>query len=311
MRREAELFQQSNSLRNTRLAMEQYQLQLSQQLAEIENQLQQQKRVFERYEELARDSLISRHEYELVKDQYEYLLKRKQMTVESQKSELNLRRTQVADLEDSLQRMQANLDVVKQKQENLTVKAPVSGQVTSLNAVAGQSKSPGERLGQIDQLDGFMVRSAVEEKYIALVDADTRGEAEINGNTYGLKVHKISPEVVDGKFEVEFYFRGDRPRGMKRGQSLQVRLELGETSEATLLPLGNFLAETGGKWVYVLDRSEKFALKRKVRLGQQNNQTIEVLDGLKPGDRVITSSYESFNGVEKLLLKSSSKPSAL
>jgi len=169
MFRESELFQQSNNLRNTRLSMEQFKLQLNQQLTDIENKLQQQRRVYERYKELEKDSLISRHEYELAKDQFEYLVKQKDLTVESQKSELKFRQAQIEALEESLSRMQANLDIVKQRQENLTVIAPVSGQLTSLAAAVGESISPGARLGQIDQWDGFKIRTSIDEKFISQV----------------------------------------------------------------------------------------------------------------------------------------------
>ncbi len=155
MWREAELFQQSNNLRNTRLSMEQYRLRLNQDLAEINNQLRQQKRTYERYEELVKDSLISKHEYELAKDQYEYLIKKKELTIESQRNDLKFRLGQIDALEASLKRMQDNLEIVKQKQDNLTIRAPVSGHLTALNAEIGQSKSPGQPLGQIDVLEGF------------------------------------------------------------------------------------------------------------------------------------------------------------
>lgn len=303
MWREAELFQQSNNLRNTRLAIEQYKLQLNQQFADIENKLQQQRRVYERYQELEKDKLISRHEYELAKDQYEFLLKQKELTVESQKSEIKFRQAQIEALEESLLRMQANLDVVKQKQENLTIVAPVSGQLTSLNAEIGQSKAPGERIGQIDRTDGFKIRAGIDERFISLISTEKSGEFDFAGQTYQVDVRKVYPEVKDGKFEVDFEFLGKEPPGIKRGQSLRIRLELEDAAEVLLLPQGDFIQDNAGKWVYVLEESGKAAVRRRVRLGRQNQKFIEVLEGLGAGEFVITSSYEDFRGTEKLILK--------
>ena len=303
MFRESELFQQSNNLRNTRLSMEQYKLQLNQQLTDIENKLQQQRRVYERYKELEKDSLISRHEYELSKDQYEYLVKQKDLTVESQKSELKFRQAQIEALEESLSRMQANLDIVKQRQENLTLIAPVSGQLTSLRAAIGESVSPGSRLGQIDQWDFFKVRTAVNERYIAQVKMKDVGEFNFAGQTYKVDVQKIYPEVKDGKFEVDLEFIGEHPPGLKRGQSLQIRLHLVDSVETLLLARGEFTRTSGNKWVYVLDETGKGALRRKIRTGRQTDTLFEVLEGVSEGEAVIVSSYENFKNCDRLVLR--------
>lgn len=303
MWREAELFQQSNNLRNTRLSMEQYRLRLNQDLAEINNQLRQQKRTYERYTELVKDSLISKHEYELAKDQYEYLIKKKELTIESQRNDLEFRLGQIDALEASLKRMQDNLEIVKQKQDNLTIRAPVSGHLTALNAEIGQSKSPGQPLGQIDVLEGFRVRAAIDEHYIARIETGRTGEFDFAGKSYGLVIKKIYPEVIDGRFEVDMEFVDAGPEEITRGQTLHIRLELGDISEAILLQRGGFYQTTGGNWAYVVDESENVATKRKIRLGRQNPQVFEVLEGLGPGDRVITSSYESFGNMDRLVLK--------
>jgi HlyD family secretion protein len=303
MFRESELFQQSNNLRNTRLSMEQFKLQLNQQFSDIENKLQQQRRVYERYKELEKDSLISRHEYELAKDQYEYLLKQKELTVESQKSELKFRQAQIEALEESLSRMQANLDIVKQRQENLTVMAPVSGQLTSLTASVGESISPGARLGQIDQWDGFKVRTSIDERFIAQVKPKDVGEFEFAGKSYKVDVQKIYPEVRDEKFEVDLKFLGEDPPGLKRGQTLHIRLDLVDAAETLLLAKGEFVRSSGAKWVYVLDETGKGADKRKIRTGRQSSFVFEVLEGVSEGEGVIVSSYESFKNCDRLILK--------
>ncbi len=303
MWREAELFQQSNNLRNTRLSMEQYQLTLRQDIANVENQLQQQRRKFERYEKLYADQLISKHEYELASDEYDYLVKRRDLALESQKKELEFRKAQVKALEESLERMQVNLEVVKEKQANLTIEAPVTGHLTSLDAEIGQSKSAGERLGQIDILDGFKVRAGIDEHYISRVEIGRTGTFDFAGQTYHLKVNKIFPEVVEGSFDAEMEFTDQTPEGITRGQTLHIRLELGSVSEALLLPRGGFFQSTGGNWVFVVDESGGTAVKRDIKVGRQIPEVFEVLEGLQPGEKVITSSYESFGNIDRLVLK--------
>jgi HlyD family secretion protein len=283
--------------------MEQYRLRLSQELADIDNQLMQQQRTYERYKELAKDNLISLHEYELAKDQYEHLIKKKELTIDSQKYDLEFRQGQIDALETSLRRMQDNLEVIKKKQENLTIKAAVSGHLTALNAEVGESKSPGQRLGQIDILEGFKVRAAIDEHYISRVELGRTGEFDFAGNSYKLIVRRIFPQVLDGRFEVDMEFADEDPAGITRGLTLHIRLELGDISEAVLLPRGGFYQTTGGNWAYIVNESSNIATKRRIRLGRQNPQVFEVLEGLNPGERVITSSYESFGDMDRLVLK--------
>lgn len=303
MWRESELFQASNNLRNTRLSMEQYKLQLNQQLSDIENRLQQQRRVYERYKELDKDNLISRHQFELAKDQYDYLVKQKELTIESQKSELKFRQAQIEALEESQNRMQANLDVVKQRQENLTVVAPVSGQLTSLTADVGESISQGTRLGQIDQWDVFKVKASIDERYIAQIKPKDVGGFEFAGQSYAVDVKKIYPEVKDGKFEVDFEFVGEHPPGLKRGQTLHIQLTAVDPKESILLPRGDFVRQTAGKWAYVLEDENKTALKRRIQVGRQTAEILEIVDGLQEGESVVVSSYEGFENCNRLILK--------
>jgi len=303
MWREAELFQQSNNLRNTRLSMEQYKLQLSQELTNIDNMLQQQKRVFDRYTELVKDDLIAQHEYELAKDQYEYLQRRRELTIESQTNDLKFRQGQIDALEASLQRMQDNLEVVKEKQDNLTIKAPVSGYLTSLEVEIGQNKTPGQQIGQIDVLTGYIVVVGVDEHYLPRLEIGRNGSFDHAGNNYRLIVDKIYPEVQEGRFRVDMDFVGEQPQNITRGMTYHIRLELGDISTAILLPKGGFFQTTGGNWAYILDESESEATKIRIRLGRWNTEVYEVLEGLQPGDRVITSSYENFGNMERLVLR--------
>ena len=303
MWREAELFQQTDNLRRTRLSLEQYRLQLTQELTQIDNMLRQQQRTYERYKELRKDNLISEHEYELAKDQYEYLVKRKEQTIESQRNEMKFRKIQIDALVSQLERMENNLEVAKEKLGNLTIRARVSGHLTSLDVELGQSKAPGQRLGQIDVLSGFRVRASIDQHYITRVEIGRTGQFPYANNSYKLVINKIYPEVRDGRFDVDMEFAEKEPAGIRRGLTLHIRLELGDISEAILLAKGGFYSSTGGNWVYVLDESESIATKKSIRLNRQNTEVYEVLSGLSPGEKVITSSYESFGKMERLVLK--------
>jgi HlyD family secretion protein len=199
--------------------------------------------------------------------------------------------------------MQANLDVVKQKLENLIIRAPIGGQLTALDAEIGQSKAPRQHLGQIDVLDGFKIRAAVDEYYIARIAGGQTGNVTIAGVTYPLMIKKVYPEVQNGRFQIDLEFTGDEPTGIRRGQTVQVRLVLGDLTEAVLLPRGAFYQETGGNWAFVLDESGEFAAKRPISIGMQNTQVYEVVAGLDPGEQVITSSYEALKDFDKIVFK--------
>jgi len=303
MWREAELFQQSNNLRNTRLSMEQYRLQLSQTLEDVDSEMQRQKRIYDRYARLIQEKLISQHEFELSRDLYEHLVRKKILTEQSMANELKFRQAQVDALEESLQRMQTNLNIVKEKQENLTIRAPISGLLSALSVEIGQSKAPGERLGQVDVLEGFKVRAPIDELYLPRIQVGKPGEFDHAGKTYRLKVNRIYPEVREGRFEADMEFDGAEPEGITRGQTYHIRLFLSDVSEGLLLAKGGFFQSTGGNWAYVLDKSGSFAEKRRIRVGRQNTQVYEILEGLDQGDRVVTSSYESYGDIERLILK--------
>jgi len=300
---EAQINRASNDLRATRLQLEQNRLALKRQRAEADYFMTRAKRKFERNEILYQEKFISKQEFDDLKDDYEYQVKRRKLTIESQETGLKFREEQVRHLETSVKRMQGNLELVKQQLENLTVRAPISGHLTSLTAEVGQSKSQGERLGQIDEMEGFKVRSQIDEHYINRIETGKIGEFDLLEKVFKLKVNKIFPEVQEGQFEVDLEFAGKEPESIKRGQSLHIRLQLSEMSEAILVARGGFYQTTGGNWAYVLGESGDFAVKKPIRLGRQNPQHFEVLEGLKPGDRVITSSYENYGDMDRLILK--------
>ncbi|MBN1884120.1 MAG: HlyD family efflux transporter periplasmic adaptor subunit [Candidatus Krumholzibacteriota bacterium] len=303
MYREAELFQQSNNLRNTRLAMAQNELALRTELHELDYRIKESRRGYESRRELAARGLVPEQEYESARDEYEYLVGRRLLTLRTHAQDSLFRAVQVGQIEASLARMEANLDVVRKNLDNLVIRAPVSGHLTSLNAAAGESKSRGERLGQIDVLDGFKIRLAVEEYYIQRVDIARRGAVDIGGERFGLLVQKVYPEVVDGRFEVDMTFEGAEPPAIRRGQTVRVRIELGDVSEAVLLPRGSFSQKTGGRWVFLLDENNASAKRRFVTLGMQNPDFYEVIAGLEPGDRVVTSAYDAFGDADVLVLR--------
>jgi HlyD family secretion protein len=300
--REALLFEQINNARNTRLAIEQNTLALRSQLTDVTYQIQRLGRQDERDTVLLAKGLISKQDFQQVNDEHLYWIQKRALTIDNIRQDSILRRTQIEQLDASVKRMQNNLDLVKRSMDNLVVRAPISGQLTSRNAEIGESKSPGQRLGQIDVLDGFKVLTPIDEFYIARVNPGQKGETDINGKTYRLTVTKVYPEVRDNKFEVDMLFDGAPPPGIRRGQTLQIRLELGDLAEAVMVPRGGFYQKTGGQWIYLVDGSGAFAVKRPIRLGRQNPQVFEVLDGLQPGEKVVTSSYDNFGDIDKLVL---------
>jgi HlyD family secretion protein len=287
--------------------MEQNLLTLRAQLLEINYQIKQQKRVFDRKEELWKKNLIAEEEFQEARDRYQYLTKNMQITLASHEQDSLFRQSQFEQLESSLRRMEHNLEIVKENLDNLTLRAPVTGQLTSLNAEIGESKNRGQRLGQIDVLDGFKVRVGIDEHYISRINLGQKGEFTFAEKDYHLVIEKIYPEVINGRFEVDMLFVGKEPEGIRRGQTTHIRLELGDLSDAILLTKGGFYQKTGGQWVFVVDKSGNFAIKRDIRLGRQNPDVFEVLDGLHVGEQVIISSYESYGDIEKLILKTSNE----
>jgi HlyD family secretion protein len=303
MYNEAQLFQQINSLRSTRLSMEQNRLTLQENMLEVEYDLLDAQRQYEVNKKLFEKSLISGNDFQKSKEQYDLMVNKKKLTYESFKQDSLFRLQQIEQLEASVAQMQGNMNIVKQQLENLTVKAPIKGQLTALNAEIGESISSGENLGQIDVVDSFKIRAQIDEHYIARVAPGQTGEFEFSGKTYKLIIKTVYPQVNNGRFEVDMHFAETPPQGIRRGQTVHIKLELGELTEALLVDRGGFYQTTGGQWVFVVDPSGKFAVKRNIRLGQQNPQVFEVLEGLHPGEKVITSSYDNFGDVQKLILK--------
>ena len=303
MWRDTDFVQQSNSLRQTRLNMEQYRQTLRQQMNQVENELAKQKTTYERYRKLHENKLVSDLEFERIRLDYEYQVRNRDIVAESQTKELEYREEQLKSLEDQLHRMDINLQTSKRKLDDLVVRAPIDGQLSLLDAEIGVFKNPGENLGQIDDLNAYSVQALIDEHYITRVMPGLKGEFDLAGRTYELKVRRVFPAVRENRFEVDLDFVGETPADLRRGQTLHIRLQLGDVAEAVLLARGGFWEATGGNWVYRLDASGKTAFKHPVRLGRYNPEVYEVLEGLEPGDKVITSSYESFGDMDRLVLK--------
>jgi len=304
MNREAEFFQLNNDLRNAQLVMEQNRLDLQSKLLDLDYNIKQLKRKYAREKTLRKKDIIPAEQYENTKTEYEYLCRKKELTRRTFEQDSRFRKNQMKQIEASLERMAANLNMAKQKLAELTIKAPVTGHLTSLNAEIGESKKRGERLGQIDILEGFKVRVPVDEHYIARINTGQHGEFTFDDQTYQMTISKIYPEVSDGRFAIDMEFGALQPAGITRGQTLHIRLELGNLSTAVLLDQGGFYQKTGGQWIYLIDDSGEFAVKRKINLGRQNPEVFEVLAGLQPGERAITSAYDGYgDNIEKLILK--------
>lgn len=301
MNHETEMYRLINELQNTRLSLKQNRFTMEKTLADLNYKIEQAKDLYDRNKQLVDEKIVARQEFNKNKMEYEGLVKQREIEIESQRYQEENAKLQIQQLEGTIARTQRNLQMMKENLNNLIVRAPISGQLSSVNVEVGSSITTGQNIGQIDDLNGFKMRAEVDEHYISRVFSGLKASFEFNGKTYELTVTKAFPEVTNGRFNVDMNFTKETPEGIRRGQSSPVRLELGKSSEAILLPVGGFFSDTGGNWVYVLDKSGKRAVKRNITLGQKNPVYFEVLEGLQPGEQVITSSYENFGDKEVLV----------
>ena len=300
---EAQRIEQRDRLQNTRFNMETNSLNLRQQLAEMNFQIQRLNRQYDRNKELFDKRLISAQEFEQVRDERDYYIRRKELTLQAFRQDSLRMESQISQMESALARMEQNFQVIQDNLESLILRAPISGQLSLLQAEVGEIRSSGFRFGQIDVLDGYRVRAQIDEFYIARVVRDQQAEGEVAGQQYELTVTRVYPEVRDGRFEVDFEFSGNPPDGIRRGQTLRFRLEMSDPSEAVMVPRGGFYQTTGGNWIFVVDESGDFATRRSIQLGRQNPTHFEVVEGLQPGEKVVTSSYDTFGDADRLVLE--------
>jgi HlyD family secretion protein len=301
---EAQLAEQQSRMQQLKLSMEQQSLNLQQQIAQMEFEIQRLKRQHERQEKLHAKQLIAEEEYLNTRDELQYQRRRLQLTRAAYQQDSLAQQSRLAQMEQTTGRLQRSYDAMQDAISNLTVEAPIAGQLTALDAEIGQIIGSGTRLGQIDKIDSYKIRAQIGEYYIERVHhGQTATTQALGGSTHDLTVQRVYPEVSNGRFEVDLRFTGDQPSGMRRGQSVRLRLELGSPEEAVLLARGGFFQSTGGNWAYVLTGDGDTAIRQPIRLGRQNPNYFEVLGGLQPGDQVVTSSYETFGEADRLALE--------
>lgn len=300
---ESQLAYQSNELRNTLINMEQQKISNKQQLLEIDYELLRLKRNYEQNSELFTKGFISREDYLLSKDNYELAKRDRELRFERMLQDSIFRENQKVQMNSSLQNMQQNLGIVRQRLEDLNVKAPADGQLGSLDVEIGQSINKGQRVGQLHILDRFKVTAQVDEHYIDRVRRGLEASFERQDKQFAVNVIKVYPEVRDGRFQVDMQFADETPDNLRTGQTYHIRLELGQSAEAVLIPRGGFFQSTGGQWIFVIDKSGKYATKREIKIGRQNPMYYEVVEGLEAGEQVITNSYEVFGTNERIEIK--------
>lgn len=304
LQQEASFNESINRARETRLNIMRNDLEQRQTLATIQNQLDIIEPQYIRQKQLYEKKLISKQEYEQTKANYEFNKKRMQITYEVYKADSVDRIRQLKFTAESEQKMMASLNGLSKILDNLIIRAPIDGQLARPQLDVGQNVNNGQRLGQVDILGSFKVRVEIDEIYLPRIQTGLRATTTYNNKDYVLSITYIYPDVAaGGRFAVDMNFVGETPPGIRRGQSLRLRIELGQSSEELLLAVGGFYKDTGGNWVFVLEEGGNRAVKRNVKLGRKNTENFEVLEGLKPGDRVITSSYENFGNNEVLILK--------
>lgn len=273
------------------------------QLAEVENAYKEAKRVYDMNRKLYDKKVISSQEFQKTVNEYNYQKERIRLTKQILKQDSLSTEQSLKQNQQTYNRTRSALDLMRRKVGDLIVRAPVDGQLTSFDAEIGQNRNPGERLGQIDVLSGFKVRADIDEHYISRIYPDLEGEFTLSGKSYPLRIKKVYTQVSNGRFQVDMELSGNVPEGIRRGQTLQIRLALSDETKALLVPKGGFYQQTGGNWIFKLDKDGKTAYRVDIQLGRQNPDYYEVLQGLKPGDKVITSSYETYEKVQELVIK--------
>lgn len=303
MNSESQLAYHANELRNTQINIEQQQIQNRKSKLQIDLQVVQAKRKYNQYKSLFDEDLIAREEYLRAKEDYDLSVKEQELNYQKLLQDSIFRANQKETMDESLENMRDNLQMAKKRLENLNVKASASGQLGLLDAEMGQSISRGHRIGLVHILSDFKIKALIDEHYIDRVRRNLPASFERNNEKYSLSVKKIYPEVREGHFEIDLVFLNEKPGNIRTGQTYHMKLELGESEQATLIVKGGFFQSTGGQWVYVLNENETEATKRNIRIGKMNPQYYEILEGLHPGEKVITSSYDIFGDNDKIVFK--------
>ncbi len=298
---EADLAEKENILRNTQIQMEQQRLDVRQNQLEYGTQVERLMRAYEQQKALYEDQLIAREEYLKAEEDYRLACQKYDLIRERSKQDSLYRGTQINRMEESLENMLLNMQMIRKRKSNLIVKAPIDGELGLLDVVLGQSIASGTKIGQINSVGTYKVEAQIDEHYIDRVDAGLEATFERQGETFSMVIRKVYPEVREGKFKADFKFDGAQPDNIRSGQTYYLNLQLGQSEEAVIIPRGTFYQKTGGKWIYVVNKEGNKAVKREIRIGRQNPQYYEVLEGLEPGERVITSGYDNYGDSDVLV----------
>ncbi len=298
---EAELAEKENILRNTQIQMEQQKLDVRQNVLEYGTQVDRLKRAYEQQKALYEDKLIAKEDYLKAEEDYRLALQKYDLIRERSKQDSLYRGTQIDRMEESLENMQLNMQMIRKRKSNLIVRAPIDGELGLLDVVLGQSIASGTKIGQINSVGTYKVEAQIDEHYIDRVVDGLEATFERQGDTYSTIIRKVYPEVRDGKFKADFKFDGEQPDNIRSGQTYYLNLQLGQPEEAVIIPRGTFYQKTGGKWIYVVNKDGNKAVKREIRIGRQNPQYYEVLEGLEPGEKVITSGYDTYGDSDVLV----------
>ena len=298
---EAELAEKENILRNTQIQMEQQKLDVRQNVLEYGTQVERLRRAYEQQKALYEDKLIAREDFLKAEEDYNLARQKYELMAERSKQDSLYRSTQIDRMEESLDNMQLNMQMIRRRKSNLVVKAPIDGELGLLDVVLGQSIASGTKIGQINSVGTYKVEAQIDEHYIDRVVAGLEATFERQGETFSTSIRKVYPEVREGKFKADFKFDGEQPDNIRSGQTYYLNLQLGQPEEAVIIPLGTFYQKTGGKWIYVVNKDGNKAVKREIRIGRQNPQYYEVLEGLEPGEKVITSGYDTYGDSDVLV----------
>jgi HlyD family secretion protein len=303
METETRIYEAINNLENTKIGLEQNRFIRQSEITELQYTMDKTTLDFGRKKQLFGEGVISKKEFEDAQRDYDYTIRQLQISLELKKLDSISAVSRSKNIDATIIRMRNNLGLLKTTIENLYIKAPIQGQLSSFSAEIGETKAAGEHLGQIDLPEGFKLRANIDERYVSRVYNGQEAEFDFAGQTFRLAIGKIFTDVTNGSFQVDLFFQGPEPEQIKRGQTLQVRLSFSSPADAIIVKRGGFFQETGGNWIYLVDPSGEYATKRKIRIGRQNTNYYEVMEGLEPGEHVIISSYDGFGGKEKLVLK--------
>ena len=298
---EAELAEKENILRNTQIQMEQQKLDVRQNELEYGIQVERLRRAYEQQKALYEDKLIAREDYLKAQEDYELARQKYELIRERSRQDSLYRGTQIDRMEESLENMLLNMQLIRKRKNSLIVKAPIDGELGLLDVVLGQNITSGTKIGQINSVGNYKVEAQIDEHYIDRVTEGLEATFERQGDTFSTVIRKVYPEVRDGKFQADFRFDGQQPDNIRSGQTYYLNLQLGQPEEAVIIPRGTFYQKTGGKWIYVVNKEGTKAVKREIHIGRQNPQYYEVLEGLEPGERVITSGYDTFGDSDVLV----------